>query len=89
MKTKDLLVTGLLFGLMVITADNIYNNHRIYKLQKEVLDTKKIALDMYYEDKEYISILQESRTQLNNEIDSLNKDLQEYKHLEKLKKDLR
>ena len=82
-------MTGLLFGLMVITADNIYNNHRIYKLQKEVLDTKKIALDMYYEDKEYISILQESRTQLNNEIDSLNKDLQEYKHLEKLKKDLR
>ena len=89
MKTKDILIVGLLFSLLIIGANNIYNNHRIYKLQLEVLDTKKQAIEIYYENKEYISILQESRESLNDEIDLLNSELKQYKALEKLKKDLR
>ena len=89
MKTKDILIVGLLFSLLIVGANNIYNNHRIYKLQLEVLDTKKQALELYYEDNKYIALLQESRESLNDEIDLLNSELKQYKALEKLKKDLR
>lgn len=89
MKTKDILIVGLLFSLIVTGANNIYNNHKIFKLQKEILDTKKEAIEIYYENKEYISILQESRESLNEEIDLLNSELKQYKALEKLKKELR
>lgn len=89
MKTKDILIVGLLFSLLIVGANNIYNNHRIYKLQLEVLDTKKQALELYYEDNKYIALLQESRESLNEEIDLLNSELKQYKALEKLKKDLR
>lgn len=88
MKTKDILIVGLLFSLLITGANNIYNNHRIYKLQVEVLDTKKQALELYYEDNKYIALLQESRESLNDQIDLLNSELKQYKSLEKLKKDL-
>lgn len=89
MKTKDILIVGLLFSLIVTGANNVYNNHKIYNLQKEVLDTKKQALELYYEDNKYIALLQESRESLNDEIDSLNNELKQYKALERLTKDLR
>lgn len=89
MKTKDILIVGLLFSLIVTGANNVYNNHKIYNLQKEVLETKKQALELYYEDNKYISILQETRESLNDEIDSLNNELKQYKALERLTKDLR
>lgn len=89
MKTKDILIVGLLFSLIVTGANNVYNNHKIYNLQKEVLETKKQALELYYEDKAYISMLQDTRESLNDEIDSLNNELKQYKALERLTKDLR
>ena len=88
MKTKDTLIVGLLFSLIIVGANNIYNNYRIYKLQIEVLDTKKQAIEIYYENKEYISILQESRESLNDEIDLLNSELNQYKDLRRIKKEL-
>ena len=89
MKTKDLLITGLLFGLIITTGNNIYNSNKIYKLQKEVLETKKEAINIYYENKDYINTLEDSRKNLNDYIDTLEKDIKEYKYLDKLKKDLR
>ena len=89
MKTKDLLITGLLFGLIVSAGSNIYNSNKIYKLQKEVLETKKEAIDIYYENKDYINTLEDIRRSLNDYIDVLEKDIREYKYLDKLKKDLR
>ena len=82
MKTKDLLITGLLFGLIVSAVSNLYNSNKIYKLQKE-------AINIYYENKDYINTLEDSRKSLNDYIDTLEKDIKEYKSLDKLKKDLR
>ena len=88
MKTKDLLIVGLLFGLIVEVGANIYSSNRIYKLQKEVLDTKIETINFYNEAKEYIKVLEGSRESLNDALDSKDRELQEYKYLEKLKKDL-
>lgn len=88
MKTKDLLIVGLLFGLIVEVGANIYSSNRIYKLQKEVLDTKIETINFYNEAKEYIKILEDSIESLNDALDSKDRELQEYKYLEKLKKDI-
>ena len=88
MKTKDLLIVGLLFGLIVEVGANIYSSNRIYKLQKEVLDTKIETINFYNEAKEYIKVLEDSRESLNDALDSKDRELQEYKYLEKLKKDI-
>ena len=88
MKTKDLLIVGLLFGLIVEVGANIYSSNRIYKLQKEVLDTKIETINFYNEAKEYIKVLEDSRESLSDALDSKDRELQEYKYLEKLKKDI-
>lgn len=55
---------------------------------KEKIEIMKLALENDRLAQEYISILQESREQLNTAIDNQNLELQEYRYLEKLKKDL-
>lgn len=88
MKTKDLIIVGLLFGLIVNFGSNLYKDHKIYKLEKEVIDTKKEYIKLYYEDRDYINILEDSRESLNDALDDKDKEIQEYKYLEKLLKDL-
>ena len=88
MRTKDILIVGLLFALIIETGVNIANGYRIFKLEKEVLDTKKEAIEIYYENKDYIYMLEDSRKSLNDALDDKDKELQEYKYLEKFKKDI-
>ena len=89
MKTKDLLIVGLIFGLIVNIASNMYKDNRIYKLQKEVLDTKIETINFYNEAKEYIKVLEDIRESLNNYIDDLEYQIKDMQNKDKLLKDLR
>ena len=88
MKTKDLLIVGLLFGLIVEVGTNIYNSNRIYKLQKEVLDTKIEVINYYAETKEYIKVLEDSRESLNNALDDRERYINKLENKDRLIKDL-
>lgn len=48
----------------------------------------RVALKNDALNKEYISILQQSRDELNNELDNSYSELQDYKYLETILKDL-
>lgn len=88
MKTKDLLIVGLLFGLIVEVGTNIYNSNRIYKLQKEVLDTKIETISFYNQAKEYIKVLEDSRDSLNNALDDKDRYIYQLENKDRLIKDL-
>lgn len=88
MKKKDLLIVGLLFGLIVEGGTNIYNSNRIYKLQKEVLDTKIETISFYNEAKEYIKVLEDSRDSLNNALDDRERYINQLENKDRLLKDL-
>lgn len=62
----------------------ISHNKQVKKLNQDILEVKKIALEVNKSNDEYISMLQS----MNEYADSLEIKLQEYKYLEKLKKDL-
>lgn len=62
---------------------------QVEQLRNEVLEVKKITVEINTEKNEYIKVLQESRSYLNNEIDLLNDEIKQYKDLERIKKDLR
>lgn len=88
MKTKDLLIVGLIFGLIVNVASNMYKDNRIYKLQKEVLDTKIEVINYYAETKEYIKVLEDSRESLNNALDDKDRYIYQLENKDRLIKDL-
>ena len=88
MKTKDLLIVGLIFGLIVNIASNMYKDNRIYKLQKEVLDTKIEVINYYAETKEYIKVLEDSRESLNNALDDRERYINKLENKDRLIKDL-
>ena len=72
-----------------ITCLSWETSKQVQQLRDEVLQVKKITIEINTEKNEYIKILQESREYLNNEIDLLNDEIKQYKSLEKLTKDLR
>lgn len=88
MKTKDLTIVGLVFMLIIEFGANFYSEHRIFKLQKEVLDTKIEVINYYAETKEYIKVLEDSRESLNNYIDDLEYRIKDIQNKDKLLKDL-
>ena len=88
MKAKDLLIVGLIFGLIVNIASNMYKDNRIYKLQKEVLDTKVETISFYNEAKEYIKVLEDSRESLNNALDDKDRYIYQLENKDRLIKDL-
>ena len=72
-----------------ITCLSWETSKQVQQLRDEVLQVKKITIEINTEKNEYIKILQESREYLNNEIDLLNDEIKQYKAIEKLTKDLR
>lgn len=58
------------------------------KSYNEKIEIMKIAVENDKLNQEYISVLQESREQLNDEIDRLNLENDNYKHLERITKDI-
>lgn len=90
---KDIRAILSIYTILILSCWNIAISYKTTKqlteLKQEVLQVKKITIEINTEKNEYIKILQESREYLNNEIDLLNDEIKQYKSLEKLTKDLR
>ena len=90
---KDIKPLIAIYTILILSCWNIAISYKTTKqlteLKQEVLQVKKITIEINTEKNEYIKILQESREYLNNEIDLLNDEIKQYKSLEKLTKDLR
>lgn len=84
MKNKDILIIGLLFTLLIQFGVSIKNSYHLSKLEKDLKDTVEVVYWLNDKlDNSYLMI-----DSLNEEVTNSWNELIEYKHLEKLKKDL-
>lgn len=88
MKDRDLLNIAVIFIIIILSAWVIGLRFELNKSNKDKIEIMKIALENDRLNQEYIKVLQESREQLNKELDNQNQEMEEYKHLSRLKKDL-
>ena len=86
--SKDIKPLIVIYTILILSGWIIGLKHQLNQSYKEKIEIMKIALENDRLNKEYISVLQETREALNDELDSQNLELEEYKYLEKLKKDL-
>ena len=86
--SKDMKPLIIIYTILILSGWIIGLKHQLNQSYKEKIEIMKIALENDRLNKEYISVLQESREALNDELDNQNLELEEYKYLEKLKKDL-
>jgi len=81
---KDFIITGLVFIIIIHIGISIKNNYEIKKLKLDILNVKKIAIELNDKlDNSYSMI-----DSLNKEITNNWKEIEEYKELKNLKKDL-
>ena len=92
---KELVVVGIIFVAICFGISSFQHDlelKRVYKLLENEkiskLEVMKVALENDRLNKEYISILLESREALNDELDRLSDKIEDYKHLDKFQKDL-
>lgn len=82
---KDFIITGLVFIIIVHIGISIKNNYEIKKLKLDILNVKKIAIELNDKlDNSYLMI-----DSLNKEITNNWNELEEKKQFERLIKDLR
>ena len=86
--SKDMKPLIIIYTILILSGWIIGLKHQLNQSYKEKIEIMKIALESDRLNKEYISVLQESREALNNELDKQSLELEEYKYLEKLQKDL-
>lgn len=82
---KDLTITALLFILIIQFGVSIKNSYHLTKIKKENLMVKKFAIDLDDKLNNYADMI----LSLNLELDKNVNELNEYKNLEQLKKDIR
>ena len=81
---KDLIIVGLAFCLLIQFGVSIKNSYHLSKLEKELKDT----IEVVYYVNDRLNIAYDNIYYLNKEIDSSYRELEEYKELKNLKKDL-
>lgn len=86
--SKDIKPLIVIYTILILTGWIIGLKHQLNQSHKEKIEIMKIALENNRLNQEYILLLQESREQLNAAVDNQNLELEEYRYLEKLKKDL-
>ena len=86
--SKDMKPLIIIYTILILSGWIIGLKHQLNQSHEEKIEIMKIALENDRLNKEYISVLQESREALNDELDSQNLELEEYKYLEKFQKDL-
>lgn len=82
---KDLIITALCFILIIQFGVLIKNSYHLSKLEKDLKDTVEVVY--WLNDK--LLIAEDSIISLNEEIDSNYKELEEYRDLRRIKKELR
>lgn len=92
---RELVVVGIIFVAICFGISSFQNDlelkrvHKLLEMEKESkIEVMKIALENDKLNKEYISVLLESREALNDELDVLSNKIQDYQHLDKFQKDL-
>lgn len=80
----ELTITGLIFLLGFLVFYLIIFSQKVERLSNENLEIKKLAIELHESQKEYAEMLQS----MNVYADKLEGELQDYKYLENLKKDL-
>ena len=93
---RELVIVGIIFVAICFGINSFTHNlelkrvHKLLEMEKvSKLEVMKIALENDRLNKEYISILLESRESLNVEIDRLINEIQELKGDKQLLKDIR
>lgn len=86
--SKDMKPLIIIYTILILSGWIIGLKHQLNQSYKEKIEIMKIALENDRLNKEYISVFQESREALNDKLDRQNLELEEYRYLEKLKKDL-
>ena len=86
--SKDMKPLIIIYTIIILTGWIIGLKHQLNQSNEEKIEIMKIALENDRLNQEYISVLQETREALNDELDNQNLELEEYRYLEKLKKDL-
>lgn len=89
---KELVIVGIIFMSICFGLQSLQHNQELERLHKlvEVERTAKIeAMKLAIDINNTLEIHREMNLSLNVEIDSLMNELNEFKELEKLKKDLR
>lgn len=82
---KDLIIVGLAFCLLIQFGVSIKNSYHLSKLEKDLKDT----VDVVYWLNDKLLIAEDNIISLNEEIDSNYKELEEYRDLRRIKKELR
>ena len=92
---KELVIVGIVFVAICFSISNFQHDlelKRVYKLleneKKAKVEIMKLSLERISLDKEYISILQESRESLNDALDDRDNKILNYQYLDKFQKDL-
>lgn len=92
---RELVVVGIIFVAICFGISSFQHDlelkrvHKLLEMEKVAkLEVMKIALENDRLNKEYISVLLESREALNDELDALSNKLQDYQYLDKFQKDL-
>lgn len=81
---KDLMIVGLAFCLLIQSGVSIKNSYHLSKLEKDLKDTVEVVYWLNDKlDNSYLMI-----DSLNKEITNNWKEIEEYKELKNLKKDL-
>lgn len=86
---KDIKALIAIYTILILIGWNIGLKHELNKSHKEKIEIMKIALQNDKLNQEYILILQESREQLNQELENQELTLQEYKSFDKILKEIR
>lgn len=88
MKTKDILAIAIIYITIVfifwIITIQYSHSKEVYKLQSELLEAKNAVI--YFDNR--MNVLEDNIHYLNIYIYEKETELQEYKYLEKLKKDI-
>ena len=86
--SKDMKPLIIIYTILILSGWIIGLKHQLNQSYKEKIEIMKIALENDRLNKEYISVLQETREALNDELDICSNKNQEYQYLDKFQKDL-
>lgn len=81
---KDLIIVGLAFCLLVQFGVSIKNSYHLSKIEKDLKDTVEVVY--WLNDK--ITIAEDNIISLNGEITNAWNEINEYKELRRIKKEL-
>ena len=81
---SELTVVGFIFIFILMFGQIFVQENRIKSLDKELYEAKVIAVDMNNAKELYVGMV----ASLNDELDENTRDLNNYKYLERLLKDL-